>query len=87
MLLKKGHPKNEIVPDPAGWWQKHVVGRGVKILDMEWRHVQQLDVLPLFHKDPFDCILMCQCIVEGLRLVTHDQIIRDHYQGLLNCVW
>jgi PIN domain nuclease of toxin-antitoxin system len=87
MLVKKGHPKNEIVPDPLAWWNKHVVGPGARILDIEWRHVQQLDGLPLFHKDPFDRILICQCRGSGLRLVTRDGVIRKYYQELIHCVW
>ncbi len=86
MLLKKGS-KNEIVPDPLKWWEKHVVRRGIKILDLEWRHIAHLDTLPLLHKDPFDRILMSQSITEGWRLVTQDQIIRDHYQGAVRCFW
>jgi PIN domain nuclease of toxin-antitoxin system len=87
MLLKKGNPKNEIVPDPVSWWKTHVVDRGVKIFDIQYQHVGHLDQLPPIHKDPFDRILMCQCIVEGLRLITNDRIIRDHYQGMIHCVW
>ena len=87
MLLKKGNPKNEIVPDPLSWWERHVVRRGVNILDIRWRHVGYLDTLPVFHKDPFDRILMCQSISEGWRLVTQDPVIRDHYQGSVTCVW
>jgi len=35
-------------------------------------HVLALDSLPFRHKDPFDRLLIAQCIAEGLTIVTAD---------------
>ena len=86
MILKKGRPK-EIIPDPLAWWKQHVEPSGVRVLPIELAHIRHLDLLPGPSKEPFDRILMCQCIVNGLRLVTKDSVIRDHYQALVTCVW
>ena len=34
-----------------------------------------LSVLPLFHKDPFDRLLICQALSHGLTLITDDILI------------
>ena len=86
MLLKKGR-RAEIVPDPAAWWRRYVRQAGVRVLAIQDNHIGHLDALPPHHADPFDRILICQCMDEGLRLVTRDAEIRDHYQGLVSVVW
>src|ERR1044072_9227210 len=35
-------------------------------------HVLALDSLPFHHKDPFDRVLIAQCMAEGLTIVTSD---------------
>lgn len=43
------------------------------ILDIRLAHVQELHALPLYHKDPFDRILIAQARVEGCMLITIDK--------------
>jgi PIN domain nuclease of toxin-antitoxin system len=43
-------------------------------------------VKPELHKDPFDRILICQAIHEGLRLVTGDEAMR-RYHEFAGFVW
>lgn len=86
MIGKKGRP-TALVADPLAWWRHYIPRTGVKVLSINPGHIEYLDVLPGPNRDPFDRILMSQCIIEGLRLVTKDGAIRDHYQGHLNCVW
>jgi PIN domain nuclease of toxin-antitoxin system len=38
----------------------------------------QLTKLPELHRDPFDRMLVCQCIEHGLTLVTPDEAIQDY---------
>jgi PIN domain nuclease of toxin-antitoxin system len=86
MALKQGR-KSEIVPDPMAWWERHVRKAGVPIVPIQDVHIMHLDTLPPHHTDPFDRILVCQCIHEGMRLVTRDQSLRDHYQAYVHMVW
>jgi PIN domain nuclease of toxin-antitoxin system len=44
-----------------------------------------LDQLPLIHKDPFDRILIAQSLVEGLTLVTSDEVV-SRYPGPIRLV-
>ncbi|HEV7474288.1 MAG TPA: type II toxin-antitoxin system VapC family toxin [Pyrinomonadaceae bacterium] len=39
---------------------------------VELKHVLALDALPFHHKDPFDRLLIAQCIEENLTLVSGD---------------
>ena len=38
----------------------------------------QLPLLPLIHRDPFDRMLICQAIAEGMAIVTPDELIRRY---------
>lgn len=87
MLLKKHKPQPLFPGDPLPWWRRYVVNAGVRILAIEWSHISHLDVLPGPATDPFDRMLVCQCVVENFRLVTKDSVLRDNYQGHLNIVW
>lgn len=51
---------------------------GLAILEVLAAHVFELDDLPAIHRDPFDRILDAQARVEGLRLVTHDPVMREY---------
>ncbi|APG94701.1 type II toxin-antitoxin system VapC family toxin [Sinorhizobium americanum] len=48
-------------------------------------HAGALDQLPPIHKDPFDRILVAQSLVEGLALVTTDEMI-GRYPGPIRLV-
>jgi PIN domain nuclease of toxin-antitoxin system len=40
--------------------------------------IVQLPPLPLLHRDPFDRMLLCQAIEEGMAIVTPDEPIRRY---------
>jgi PIN domain nuclease of toxin-antitoxin system len=42
-------------------------------LPIEISHALQAGALPLHHRDPFDRMLVAQCQIEDLSLVTHDK--------------
>ena len=39
---------------------------------MTIEHAFKVSELPMHHRDPFDRLLIAQCLVDGLTLVTHD---------------
>jgi PIN domain nuclease of toxin-antitoxin system len=51
---------------------------GYEELPVLSRHVVEVDVLPLIHKDPFDRILIAQAMVEGITLLTADPVIAKY---------
>ena len=48
---------------------------GFEILPVFFEHALAIGKLPLYHKDPFDRILIAQALAENLTLVTSDQKI------------
>lgn len=58
---------------------------GFEVLDMNLDHILKLDKLPLYHKDPFDRILIAQAQVEHLILITNDKKIWKYKVDLLKC--
>jgi len=49
--------------------------RGFIELPLSGEHALAVDQLPALHGDPFDRILLCQTLVEGLTLVTNDDVL------------
>ena len=42
------------------------------------RHAEELQRLPLHHRDPFDRILVAQARVEGATIVSHDRALEPY---------
>lgn len=51
---------------------------GFNILDIKMNHVLELNKLKNHHKDPFDRILVAQSIVEKMKLLTQDKLIKKY---------
>jgi PIN domain nuclease of toxin-antitoxin system len=51
---------------------------GFQLLDIKAEHTEAIASLPRHHRDPFDHILLAQASLEGLTLVTHDEVLA-HY--------
>lgn len=49
--------------------------RGFQELPLTWEHALILRGLPLHHRDPFDRLLVCQAIGEGIPLASSDRIM------------
>ena len=52
-----------------------LLAKGFEELSVSAEHVLAVDQLPLLHRDPFDRLLLCQTLVEGLTLLTTDERI------------
>lgn len=51
---------------------------GFNILDINLEHVLELNKLKNHHKDPFDRMLISQSIVEKMKLITQDRLIKKY---------
>jgi PIN domain nuclease of toxin-antitoxin system len=71
MILKKGKP-DALTADPVAWWDKYIVAKGLSTLSVMPAHIKALDQLDMHHHDPFDRLLVAQCISEGLSLISID---------------
>ncbi len=74
IVIKKTLGKLE-VPDDL---KEAVDGSDIKLLSMTADHALYVEHLPLIHNDPFDRLLIAQCIVEDLIFITADKIIPQY---------
>ncbi len=66
------------LPQPASRYLGEQFSRNaIEVLPVEAAHALRLFELPDLHRDPFDRLLVAQCQVEGLPLVTGDAQLRQ----------
>ncbi|HKH45363.1 MAG TPA: type II toxin-antitoxin system VapC family toxin [Thermoanaerobaculia bacterium] len=63
---------------PEEYIPLRMVDNGVRPLPILHQHALRAAALPLFHKDPFDRLLVAQAQVEKLKLVTVDRHLADY---------
>jgi PIN domain nuclease of toxin-antitoxin system len=57
---------------------------GYELLNITNEHISKLDTIPMIHRDPFDRMLISQCIYENIPLVTKDtEIIKYNIQTII----
>ena len=71
MAVKMRKP-DALVSDPFAWWEKYIDKQNLLTLSILPQHVKALAQLGPYHKDPWDRMLLAQCISEGLSLVSKD---------------
>jgi PIN domain nuclease of toxin-antitoxin system len=50
----------------------------LSILPILPRHTSVLTDLPFHHRDPFDRLLIAQCLADGLPIVSGDEVMDDY---------
>ncbi len=61
------------LPEPAGpYLVKKLVQNQIELLPITLDHVLGIESLPMHHRDPFDRLLIAQCIEEGWPIITAD---------------
>ena len=55
-----------------------VEDNGFEILPITFEHALELSTLKFIHRDPFDRLLIAQCIVDKLIIVTKDDNIKQY---------
>ena len=45
---------------------------GIALLPITLAHIARLSILPLYHRDPFDRMLIAQSLTEGIRIISAD---------------
>jgi PIN domain nuclease of toxin-antitoxin system len=68
-----------VLPTPVGdYLVAKLKMNGVSVLPLSFAHVRRLEEIPLYHRDPFDRILIAQSLEEKLPLVTSDTAFRNY---------
>lgn len=82
LMLKKGRP-NALVNEPAAWWDRYVTRTAIEVLPVRVKHIDRLDTLQEWHRDPFDRMLVAQALAEGCTLVSGDRILARYSVPLI----
>lgn len=57
---------------PSRYFPRHIASLRTELLVVKAAHVLRLELLPIYHRDPFDRLLLAQSLEEGLPLLTAD---------------
>lgn len=74
IAIKRGLGRNDFTVDPRVL-RRGLSDNGYHELPITSEHAVAIDGLPAIHKDPFDRILVAQAIVEGITLLTMDDLV------------
>ncbi len=78
IALKNGL-RNLPLPEPAQVFLPRARAlHKIASLNLNEDAIVQLPLLPPLHRDPFDRMLICQAIAEGMAIVTPDELIRRY---------
>lgn len=66
--------KLKVSPTLAEHFVAQVRSQGFEILDINAHHAQRAGLLKIPHRDPFDRLLIAQAMVEGMTLVSNEEI-------------
>lgn len=67
-----GRTGSSAMPVSASDAREAFIESGFILLDVTSEHVLAVETLPPIHGDPFDRLLVAQCLSEPMRLLTHD---------------
>jgi len=70
--------KLDLKKDPENLILEEMQLGSYKSLEIKMNHIFPMSKLPQLHKDPFDRILICQAISEGLAILTNDPLIKKY---------
>jgi PIN domain nuclease of toxin-antitoxin system len=78
LLVKQSLGGLTLPGDPAGYFDDATERFCLLDLPLQSEDVAQITRLPAIHRDPFDRMLICQAIAQGLTLVTPDPLIHQY---------
>lgn len=74
VVIKRGLGRADFRVDPR-LLRRGLLDNGYGELPITSAHAVAVDGLPAVHKDPFDRLLVAQCNVEGIALLTTDPLL------------
>jgi PIN domain nuclease of toxin-antitoxin system len=78
-IIKYQLGKLPLPESPEIYFPKQRYRHQILNLDLDESSVAQLAKLPLLHRDPFDRMLICQALENGLAIATVDAAIRKYF--------
>lgn len=77
VAIKRGLGRSDFTVDPR-LLRRGLLDNGYHELAITSEHAVAVDGLPPIHNDPFDRILIAQSIVEGITLLTVDDLVAQY---------
>ena len=74
IAIKRGLGRPDFQVDPR-LLRRGLTDNGYRELAITAEHALQIDSLPPIHRDPFDRMLVAQATVEGIALLTSDDVV------------
>ncbi|PDQ22088.1 PIN domain nuclease [Mesorhizobium sanjuanii] len=74
VAIKRGLGRDDFTVDPR-LLRRGLLDNGYHELPITSEHAVTVDGLPAIHKDPFDRMLVAQALVEGITLLTMDDLV------------
>lgn len=84
ITIKKGLGRDDFVVNPRVL-RRELIDNGYCELAITGEHTLAVAELPAIHKDPFDRLLIAQALVEGITLLTADELVAQ-YNGPVRLV-
>jgi PIN domain nuclease of toxin-antitoxin system len=78
MAIKVSLGKLDVGADLAGIVRQQLTANRLRWLPIELVHTVRVAALPWHHRDPFDRLLVAQCLHEDLILVSADAAMRAY---------
>jgi PIN domain nuclease of toxin-antitoxin system len=68
----------EILSKAGPYLVKKLAQNHIELLPMTLDHILKIEQLPMHHRDPFDRVLIAQCLEEGWPIITSDAVFRKY---------
>lgn len=78
IVIKVGIGKFAMPVPLAPYLQRQLVKHRIAVLPIQLSHLAMLEKLPLHHRDPFDRLLVAQCLEEDATLITVDSQLQRY---------
>jgi PIN domain nuclease of toxin-antitoxin system len=63
---------------------RHIIGNKIRLLDIKLEHLEVLETLKFYHRDPFDRLIVCQSMVEKIPVLSNDKVFSKYS---INRIW
>jgi len=77
IAIKRGLGRSDFKVNPRVL-RRGLLDNGYQELPITSAHAVSIDSLPPIHKDPFDRVLVAQAMVEGITLLTADELVAQY---------
>ena len=78
LAIKTNLGKLQLALPVSRYVTEHIAANGFRVLGIELAHVARTEKLDLYHRDPFDRLLIAQALEEKLPVVTADPVFRKY---------